>query len=225
MKDSTIERVWNILLGLGLGTLFVILNIFLSISFTTAQTIDGSKGKMVANLCCCLLAIICVLILLLVLKRLNVITFKFVFPSLKNTAIIILGLVFYRSLVILCSHFMMQKGMISTANDQMLNQAFIGASFPVVVFIYGFCTPIMEELVFRGGIIGFVFKEHQLLGVLLSSFLFSLLHNPTELFSWLIYGSFSIIVGYAYSKTKRMSIPIAIHILNNIIGIVGMILQ
>lgn len=225
MKDSTIERVWNVILGLGLGALFAVLNIILNMSLTIVQAIDGDKGRMIANLFCCLLAVICVLILLFALKQVNVIAFKLSPPSKKNTAIIFWGLILYRLLVMGCSHFMMQKGMSSTANDQMLNQAFSESPLLVVVFIYGFCTPIMEELVFRGGIIGFVFKEHQLLGVLFSSVLFSVLHHPTEVFSWLIYSSFSIIVGYSYIKTKQLSIPIAIHILNNFIGMIGMFLQ
>lgn len=225
MKDSTIERVWSIILGLGLGTLFIILNIFLNMSFTTAQAIDGSKGRMLANLFCCLLAVVSVWILLFALKKISGITFKLDSFSKKSLVTIFFGLVIYRLLTILCFHFMMQKGMSTTINDQMLNQSFKGVPLFVVVFIYGFCTPIMEEMVFRGGIIGLVFKKNQMLGILFSSILFSALHNPSEVFSWIIYGGFALIVGYAYSKTKELGVPVAIHILNNVIGIVGLLLH
>lgn len=162
--------------------------------------------------------------LLVALKKLNVSTLKFSFPSAKTLTIILIGLVLYRLLVLLCSYLMLQNGMGSTANDQMLSQGFNGLSMIVILFIYAICTPVMEEAVFRGGIIGFVFKEHQFLGLLLSSIIFTALHNPTEIYSWLIYGGFSLIVGYAYLKTNQLSVPITIHILNNLIGIIGLIL-
>lgn len=54
MDDSTIERVWKAIIGLGLGILFVVLNILLNMSVTAIQTINGGIGKIVAELLCCL---------------------------------------------------------------------------------------------------------------------------------------------------------------------------
>lgn len=85
--------------------------------------------------------------------------------------------------------------------------------FFVTVVVIG---PIMEELVFRGAILGYLFSHTSKLPALLfSSFLFGLIHFSLDQIVW---GSIAgIFLGYAYIKSQNILMPIFFHMLNNAI--------
>jgi len=74
--------------------------------------------------------------------------------------------------------------------------------------------PIMEELVFRGAILGYLLTQSSKLPALLfSSFLFGLIHFSLDQIVW---GSIAgIFLGYAYMKSQNIIVPIFFHMLNN----------
>jgi membrane protease YdiL (CAAX protease family) len=83
--------------------------------------------------------------------------------------------------------------------------------FFVTVVVVG---PIMEELVFRGAILGYL-RSHssKLPALLFSSFLFGLIHFSLDQIVW---GSIAgIFLGYAYMKSQNILVPIFFHMLNN----------
>ncbi|MDN6518727.1 MAG: CPBP family intramembrane metalloprotease, partial [Enterococcus sp.] len=73
-------------------------------------------------------------------------------------------------------------------------------------------SPIMEEVVFRGGIIGLAFKDHAFLGVWVSSILYSILLQPETFICGLLYLLVNSILGLAYVKTGRLIVPLLIKI-------------
>ncbi|MGT2907298.1 CPBP family intramembrane glutamic endopeptidase [Streptococcus dentiloxodontae] len=107
----------------------------------------------------------------------------------------------------------------STANDQALNQIFGGFSFPVSFLIIAVFNPIMEEIIFRAGIMTYVCGKKPVLGLILSSLIFGAVHMPTNLFSWFIYSGIGFVLAFTYYKTKRLELPIAIHILHNVLAV------
>ena len=82
-------------------------------------------------------------------------------------------------------------------------------------------APILEELIFRGIILnGLLQKYSPVKSIMISSVLFGLVHlNPWQFVSALIIGLFS---GWVYYKTRKLTLPILIHLMNNLFAFVGM---
>lgn len=82
-------------------------------------------------------------------------------------------------------------------------------------------APIIEELIFRGIILnGLLQKYSQVKSIILSSVLFGIVHlNPWQFVSATIIGIFS---GWVYYRTKKLSLSILIHLVNNLIAFLGM---
>ena len=73
----------------------------------------------------------------------------------------------------------------TTANQEVLNRSGLPT---LLLFIFAVLfAPVLEELLFRGIDIGKVFGKDSIVGLLLSSFLFGLIHVPTNIGSWFIY--------------------------------------
>ena len=102
-----------------------------------------------------------------------------------------------------------------------LNQSVIenlGMS-PALLFVMTVvAAPIVEEFVFKQA---FHFSK---LGVLVSSLLFGALHMPTDLGSWILYGGMGLVLAMIYRKTQKLEFSIAVHALNNFLGVLSMIL-
>lgn len=81
-------------------------------------------------------------------------------------------------------------------------------------------APVLEELIFRGIILdGFLRKYSPLKSIVISSILFGIVHlNPWQFISALILGIFS---GWIYYKTRKLSLSILIHSVNNLIGFIS----
>lgn len=50
-----------------------------------------------------------------------------------------------------------------------------------------FYAPILEEILFRAGIMGYLFRNHLRLSGVISTLLFTLFHSPAHISAWLIY--------------------------------------
>ena len=76
---------------------------------------------------------------------------------------------------------------------------------------------IGEELIFRGIIFNGLKQKGTLFAIIVSSLFFTLFHfNLSQLFYPFLFG---LILGFVYSKTKNLSIPIIIHFVNNALNI------
>ncbi len=81
-------------------------------------------------------------------------------------------------------------------------------------------APIIEELIFRGIILdGLLRRYSPVKSIILSSILFGIVHlNPWQFVSALIIGLFS---GWIYYRTKKLSLSILIHLINNLVAFLG----
>ena len=87
----------------------------------------------------------------------------------------------------------------------------ISLSFITNATVFG---PILEEFVFRGILQGAVF-ENSWLGLILTASLFSFLHAPYDVPSFIYYLFGGLMLGFAYKKSQNLSVPILVHICYN----------
>jgi membrane protease YdiL (CAAX protease family) len=82
-------------------------------------------------------------------------------------------------------------------------------------------APLIEELIFRGIILnGLLQRYSPVKSIILSSILFGIAHlNPWQFFTAFIIGVFS---GWVYYRTKKLSLSILIHTVNNLVAFVEM---
>lgn len=112
------------------------------------------------------------------------------------------------------------------AADQDLIGVFRDEASPLRIGIMAFVAiviaPVTEEMIFRGGLFGYLRTRMQrLLALLVVSFLFAFVHLNLRTFPLLFV--FSVILCIAYERTGRLAVPIVAHALLNLTTI-GMIL-
>lgn len=90
-------------------------------------------------------------------------------------------------------------------------------------------APLVEEVMFRFFIFGFLKRYNIWLAFAVSSFAFGLVHVIQDLAnSWMfifIYFSMGWLLALSYHHHKRLLIPILVHALNNLVGYVIMLLM
>jgi len=163
-----------------------------------------------------ILVVINILFLIYLAKRMNIIKTNHPFLTKKNILIILVATLIDRGIAIGGTLLLNMQGHTTTANDSTLIKLFSGVSPVLVVLLLGIATPIMEEIVFRGGIIGYLVENNALLAILISSFLFGIIHGPTNFISFGMYFFMGIILSVSYYKTKDLRVSISIHFLNNL---------
>jgi len=150
-------------------------------------------------------------------KRTRINTYNFSFSSLKIMALVSISIIAIQTGIIspivnsLPMPEFMQKIFLEFANQ---NGVF---SFISIVI----AAPIIEELIFRGIILnGLLQRYSPVKSIILSSILFGIIHlNPWQFVSALIIGVFS---GWVYYRTRKLSLSILIHLVNNLVAFVGM---
>ena len=116
----------------------------------------------------------------------------------------------------------LEKGLgADTVNQVTLEQ--LGMSPLLLVVWAAIAAPIAEETIIRGLILGRVFNNSYL-GVVISSLLFGLLHMPTDIGSWIIYGGMGLVLALIYHKTEKLEYTIGIHFINNALEVLIMLL-
>ncbi len=163
-----------------------------------------------------ILVVINILFLIYLAKRMNIIKTNHPFLTKKNILIILVATLIDRGIAIGGTLLLNMQGHTTTANDSTLIKLFSGVSPVLVVLLLGIAAPIMEEIVFRGGIIGYLVENNALLAILISSFLFGIIHGPTNFISFGMYFFMGIILSVSYYKTKDLRVSISIHFLNNL---------
>ncbi|HGO2718961.1 CPBP family intramembrane glutamic endopeptidase [Staphylococcus aureus] len=133
--------------------------------------------------------------------------------TLKNFGVILVGFLLLTSLDKLLEIF----NPATSPNDKLIIQEFAGTPFILLVFSIAIVPAIVEELILRGFLLRVVFRGHLLIGLIVSSVVFALLHEGNTFIDYIPYFYFGIICGVAYLITKRIEVAIAIHFLNNFI--------
>lgn len=139
----------------------------------------------------------------------------FSFSLLKKTdiLIVIVGTILNLTLPYVISHF--TEGV---NNENYLDKMTQKTNIILLLMTMSIFIPMIEEYIFRGILIKLIFKNLKWLGSIVSIVLFTLMHSPTSFIEYLIFGSSSIIYVLAFNKTKRLEVPIIIHMLNNLVA-------
>ena len=87
----------------------------------------------------------------------------------------------------------------------------LSLSFIVSVTVFG---PIQEELIFRGLLQGAVF-DNSWLGLVLTSSLFSFMHGPSNVPSFIFYLLGGLLLGFAYKKSQNLWVSTLVHMFYN----------
>lgn len=111
------------------------------------------------------------------------------------------------------------------------NQAVIenlAQAHPVIIVITSvILAPIVEELLFRGTIFGWLYELHPTIAHLGSAFLFGFVHimdavlsgNYQEWFQIFAYFLMGAVLSFLYEKRNNIYVPILSHMMNNLISI------
>lgn len=135
--------------------------------------------------------------------------------SWKGVGIVLLGYVVMFSCDSLAQYLMEMRGIDTTANQDAIVQLLAGVPFWLALLITAPLPALAEEIIFRGYLYKKLFGGLSIVGLVLSSLIFGLLHGPTDWLSCFIYSSSGLILGYSYYKTAYLIYPIVIHLLNN----------
>lgn len=156
-------------------------------------------------------------------KKLGLASFRFDWSTKKNWLWIIGAFVLGRVIAIVGTLFLQANtGQQSTANDTLLNNVFAGENPLLIFLLIAVAAPVMEEIVFRGGIIGFLFEKYQMIGIAVSVVLFGLAHTATSWIEFAIYALIGLLMALVYKKTKRLEAAVAVHFLNNVLGAIAL---
>ncbi|GFH42553.1 CAAX amino protease [Lactococcus hodotermopsidis] len=95
------------------------------------------------------------------------------------------------------------------------NMAIVLFFMQIVIF-----APIVEEYIFRGYLQSMALKNYPKIGFLVTALLFTLVHGPNNIGSFIEYGTLATILGIICYRTKRIEYAICFHIFNNLIGFI-----
>lgn len=90
------------------------------------------------------------------------------------------------------------------------------AMFFLVVIV----APVVEEVIFRELLPKSMGRS--LASYIIGSFLFALIHMPTGIEGWLMYGGMSAVMLYMRLRRDNLNEAIAFHLLNNVISFIAM---
>ena len=161
-------------------------------------------------------SIIGVICLLLTLGLCNVFKFNlFSFKALKRNEV---ALIIISFLVLEITTYLLTTFFPMPSNQESLSKMVDQSNLIVAIITLGILIPIIEECICRGVFIKVLFQKSQRIGVIISILLFTFAHGPSSVTDFIIYGLPAVIYSVSYYKTKRLEIPIIIHIMNNILA-------
>lgn len=96
----------------------------------------------------------------------------------------------------------------------------IARATPLFIIIPALAAPILEEIIFRKIIFGRLYnRTNFFIAALLSALIFALIHGEPQ--HILIYGSMGFVFAFVYVKTKRIIVPILVHMSLNSIAVIA----
>ena len=103
-------------------------------------------------------------------------------------------------------------------NTQMIME--ITRTIPLFAIIPAVIAPILEEVIFRKIIFASLYKRTNFfIAALLSAFIFGIIHGEPE--HILIYASMGFVFAFLYVKTKKIIVPIIVHMTLNSISVIA----
>lgn len=117
---------------------------------------------------------------------------------------------------------MMMEGVSNSTNQATIENIHMNPF--VLITLTVIMAPIVEELVFRGILMGRVFNPDSIVGLIVSSLLFGLAHMPNSIGVWIVYAGMGFVLGIAYRKCQKLEYCIMAHMINNSIAVSMMLL-
>ena len=117
---------------------------------------------------------------------------------------------------------MMWEGVSNSTNQAAIENAHMNPFVLITVTVI--MAPIVEELVFRGLLMGRVFNPDSIVGLILSGLLFGLVHTPNSMGVWIIYGGMGLVLATVYRVSKKLEYSIMAHMIKNSIAVSMMLL-
>lgn len=117
---------------------------------------------------------------------------------------------------------MMMEGVSNSTNQATIENIHMNPF--VLITLTVIMAPIVEELVFRGILMGRVFNPDSIVGLILSSLLFGLAHMPNSIGVWIVYAGMGFVLGTVYRKCQKLEYCIMAHMINNSIAVSMMLL-
>ena len=112
----------------------------------------------------------------------------------------------------------------TTSNQEAINSIMSESSLISSIFVVAIVAPICEEVICRGIIPTKLFEGYEKIGYIFGWFLFTIAHIPNNLHSFLIYGWMSAVLTWTAYRTKRLEMSILLHLVNNGVIILLLIL-
>lgn len=181
----------------------ILLIILVSISYVVS-------GDILYSLSSGLIGIAILIVAFLISKWLKIKLFRFNKLSQRQLIYIVVG-------VIVCQliYFVLSQPISITENQQELNDMLKGKPFILQLSVVGIIGPLCEEIIFRGLLIKGIFRGIPVIGGVISALLFGFAHFPTNIWEWCIYTAYGVVFVTGYMKTKRLEVPILMHIFHN----------
>ncbi|MDY0395485.1 CPBP family intramembrane glutamic endopeptidase [Virgibacillus halophilus] len=112
---------------------------------------------------------------------------------------------------------------IKTESENTKNIMDISKAFPIFYVIPVLIAPILEEILFRKIIFGALYNRTNFwIAALISSVIFAVIHqDPKHI---LVYASMGLTFAFLYVKTKRIIVPILVHMGMNTTAVLGQLL-
>lgn len=216
VKDWNVVKNWKFLL---VGLAVLALNVLTQMAMSALPNFDGTNLLIAAAL-----LLFAVVVGLVLTSKMGLWKSEQKWGMLKNIGFVVLAFIVMFGLKIIGGQLiMLEEGYgQTTANQEVINNS----GLPVLLlFLFAVLfAPVLEELIFRGILMGKVFGKDSNVGLLLSSFLFGLIHNPTNIGSWVVYGGMGLVLGLAYRISGKYTNALILHMVNNFLSVLLMLL-
>ncbi|HFR3537511.1 TPA: CPBP family glutamic-type intramembrane protease [Streptococcus suis] len=216
VKDWNVVKNWKFLL---VGLVVVALNVLTQMAMSALPNFDGTNLLIAAAL-----LLFAVVVGLVLTSKIGLWKSEQKWGMLKNIGFVVLAFIVMFGLKIIGGQLiMLEEGYgQTTANQEVINNSGLPA---LLLFLFAVLfAPVLEELIFRGILMGKVFGKDSNVGLLLSSFLFGLIHNPTNIGSWVVYGGMGLVLGLAYRISGKYTNALILHMVNNFLSVLLMLL-
>ncbi|HFI0353389.1 TPA: CPBP family intramembrane glutamic endopeptidase [Streptococcus suis] len=216
VKDWNVVKNWKFLL---VGLAIVALNVVAQMAIFSLPNFDGNNLLLAVAI-----LLVAVVLGLMVTGKLGLWKSEQKWGMLKNIGFVVLAFIVMFGLKIIGGQLiMLEEGYgQTTANQEVINNSGLPA---LLLFLFAVLfAPVLEELIFRGILMGKVFGKDSNVGLLLSSFLFGLIHNPTNIGSWVVYGGMGLVLGLAYRISGKYTNALILHMVNNFLSVLLMLL-
>lgn len=113
----------------------------------------------------------------------------------------------------------------TTNNDSVLQQSFSKNQILWMTIIRLIIGPFIEELSYRAIGLKYVFRNYEIIGMMILSCVFAFTYYPNSTIDFLIYFQSSIIYSIIYLKSRRFELVLILHILNNSFTFIPMLIE